>query len=377
MKILTILGTRPEAIKLAPVIAEAKKHPSIQMTVCAAGQHREMLQQMLSTFSIEPDVFLDVMTPNQSLSQLTAKLMTGLSDTIASCNPDWVLVQGDTTTTFVGGLAAFYQRIKVGHIEAGLRTYQLDSPFPEELNRQMTSRLTTRHFAPTHLSAKNLTQEGIDPSRIVVTGNTVVDAISMIENRWKRHAPLASSALSDILSHNQKPIVFITCHRRESFGKPMRDICEAIRALCDAYLDHTWIFPVHPNPNVRDPIHHALSECLNLYLIDPLDYESTLYLLSRASLVLTDSGGIQEEAPSFSVPIVVMRNHTERPENINAGFGVLAGTMPEAIMVAARSYLDSSMADHLKNKSNPYGDGNASQRIIASLLDKPIEMFHG
>ncbi len=370
MKLFAVVGTRPEVIKLAPVIRAAKQQ-QLDIIVCATGQHREMLQQALANFDLTPDVALDVMAANQTLPQLTTKLMHGLTEQIAAHQPDWVLVQGDTTSAFIAGLASFYQQVKVGHVEAGLRTYNLASPFPEELNRQLLSRIAAQHFAPTQSAAENLMREGIAAEKIVVTGNTVVDAVKLIAARWQQQLPHFPAPLTEWLANPKQKCVFVTCHRRESFGAPLIDICRAIRTLCEKYTDHVWIFSVHPNPNVRETVFRELQAVKNLQLVDPLDYEATLYLLSRSSLVLTDSGGIQEEAPSFAVPVVVMRQHTERHEGIAAGFATLAGTVPQHIIAAADAYL--TVQQKLKDLPNPYGDGNASERILQALAVQPVE----
>ncbi len=366
MKLLIVLGTRPEVIKLAPVILETKKHRNVELLICSAGQHREMLQQALAAFDITPDITLDVMRENQSLSDLTSALMLALTETFKCYRPDWIILQGDTTTAFMAAIAAFYLKIKIAHVEAGLRTNNLASPFPEEANRQLISRLTNLHFAPTESAANFLLKENINSKNILITGNTVVDAIKMIVNKWQLYPPLLSEK---ILLMAQKNFALITCHRRESFGQPLLEVCQALLQLSKKYPDMHWILPVHPNPNVSDVFYRELKNTKNIFLIEPLDYETTLFLMSKARIVLTDSGGIQEEAPSFAVPAVVMRNHTERQEGIEAGFAILAGTDANNIIDATRYYLDfADIHSNLTQLPNPYGDGDASTRILAALL---------
>jgi UDP-N-acetylglucosamine 2-epimerase (non-hydrolysing) len=368
MKVMVIAGTRPEIIKLAPVIFAAKASDHIETIVCATGQHREMQKQAFATFNIVPDIDLDVMGANQTLAQLTENAMREITKALKTYQPDWVLVQGDTTSAFVGGLAAFYQHIKVGHVEAGLRTYNLQSPFPEELNRQLLTKLASLNFPPTSLSAENLLRELVPAENILITGNTVVDAINYMVNRWQGTPPLIPDAVASLLADPARKLVLVTCHRRESFGEPLMNICRALQQLCQQYADYTWVYPVHLNPNVKEVVMRELQHIPNLHLIAPLDYEATLYVMSRASLVLTDSGGIQEEAASFAVPTVVMRNHTERQEGVDAGFATLVGTDLNAIVKAASYYLDSlTIREELAHKPNPYGDGKASQRIVDAL----------
>lgn len=372
MKVMVIMGTRPEVIKLAPVV-EALRH-SVDTVVCTSGQHREMLAQALDFFDIEPDISVDTMSPGQSLNVLSARLLAEMDRVLEQVRPDWVLVQGDTTTAFCAGLAAFHHGIAVAHIEAGLRTGNLKSPFPEEANRNLLSRIATRHFAPTALARENLLREGVDESHIVVTGNTVVDAIMLVRDVW-RQAP-ASLRLPGWNGADREHVL-VTCHRRENFGA-LKGICCVLRDLCGQYRQYQWVFPVHLNPAVREPVMRELAGIDNLALIEPVDYPSSLYLLSRSVLAISDSGGIQEEAPTFGVPVVVMRNHTERREGVDAGFATLAGQAPENIEAAARSWLDNEARRRaLRDRANPYGDGRASQRIVSSLLGQPVEVFHG
>lgn len=370
MKVLVIMGTRPEVIKLAPVIRRLRI--ALEVTVCSTGQHREMLDQALSFFDLQPDVRLDCMAPGQSLNVLSSRLLEGLDGVIETTAPDWVIVQGDTTTAFCGALAAFHRGVKVAHIEAGLRTGNLTSPFPEEANRTLLSRITTRHFAPTAAAKGNLLKEGVPSDSITVTGNTVVDAIEMVRSGWDTMTP----TLPPSLIGNNGPKVLVTCHRRENFGGVMLNICGALKRLCLQHRDYSWIFPVHLNPAVREPVMRELGSISNLFLIDPVDYPTSLYLISQSDLVLSDSGGIQEEAPSFGVPTVVMRDHTERREGVDAGFATLAGQNAASIEAAVSQWLaNPDRRKALKNRPNPYGDGGASERILRTLQGLSVEEF--
>lgn len=370
MKVLVVMGTRPEVIKLAPVIFELQG--KCDLTICTTGQHKEMLDQALDCFSLEPDVRLECMRPGASLNVLAANLLTSLDQVIQERAPDWVIVQGDTTTAFSAGLAAFHREARVAHVEAGLRTGNLSSPFPEEANRTLLARIATRHFAPTRQACANLEKEGVPRRDIVVTGNTVVDALAAIAARWKQKAP----SVAEDLDAN-RPIVFVTCHRRESFGGTLRGICQAIRELCCMYPGYQWIFPVHLNPAIREVVSKELSGIDNLFAMPPIDYESSLYLISKSRLVLSDSGGIQEEAPSFGVPVVVMREHTERSEGIEAGMATLAGIKPEDIVAAVRERLIGDSGSSLGAGKNPYGDGRAAQRIVSTLMEGRVSEFDG
>ncbi len=365
MKVLIVLGTRPEVIKLAPVIRALK--PVAETVVCASGQHREMLNQALASFGITPDVTVDTMSPGRSLNILASRLLAEMDAVLEREQPDWVVVQGDTTTAYCTGLAAFHRGIAVAHVEAGLRTGDLANPFPEEANRRLLAQIVSRHFAPTALSRENLLREGIDDARIVVTGNTVVDAIDIARSKWTKTPPaLAQTDWAD----DGTPQVLVTCHRRENFGETLRGICQMLKDLCARYSDHRWVFPVHLNPAVREPVMRELGQVVNLRLMDPVDYDSSLYLISRSELVLSDSGGIQEEAPTFGVPVVVMRSHTERREGVDAGFATLAGQTATRIEEAARAWLDDpARRAALRDRPNPYGDGHAAKRIVAGLID--------
>lgn len=371
MNIFIVVGTRPEVIKMAPVIAALVSVAKV--TVCTTGQHREMLAQALSIFSLKPDVVLDTMTPGQSLNILASRQLELLDAVLASHKPDWVLVQGDTTTALCASLAAFHRGIKIGHVEAGLRTGDLESPFPEEANRNLIARIANLHFAPTESAAAALRTEGIPSEKIKVTGNTVVDAIELMKPRLTCESTIEScSGLFD----ERLPLVLVTCHRRENFGSVLENICAMLARLCQRYTDHQWLFPVHLNPNVREPVMRILGNIPNLKLIDPVDYVTSLFLISKACLVLSDSGGIQEEAPSFGTPVVVMREHTERREGIDAGFATLAGQEPQIIEDAVHQWLsDPAARRHLQALPNPYGDGHAAGRIAASLIHNPTPSF--
>lgn len=373
MKVMVVVGTRPEVIKLAPLIEALRA--DVQTIVCATGQHREMLAQALGAFDIVPDINLDVMQPGQSLNALAARLLAQLDEAIVSARPDWVLVQGDTTTAMCAALAAFHRGVRVGHVEAGLRTRDLTSPFPEEANRALIGRIASRHFAPTSLARQHLLDEGVPAESIVVAGNTVVDAIARVRADWSSSLPV--DPLPPWHGAEQQHIL-VTCHRRENFGDVLGSICRVLRDLCARYADYRWVFPVHLNPAVREPVMRELAGIPNLSLIEPVDYPTSLYLISRSALVVSDSGGIQEEAPTFGVPVVVMRNHTERREGIDAGYATLAGQAPERIEQAVVDWLDDrSRRDALRERSNPYGDGFASRRIVDSLLGRPFEAFGG
>ena len=366
-RVLVIFGTRPEAIKLAPVVAALADSNNLQARVCVTGQHREMLDQMLQLFSIRPDCDLGIMRPNQDLFELTARALDGLRTALEAEQPAAVLVQGDTTTAMVAALAAFYCKVPVGHVEAGLRTDRRYDPFPEEMNRRLTSHLATWHYAPTPHAADNLRREGIAAQQIVVTGNTVVDALQMIVARLERH-PTACRPILPAEQLAGRKLVLVTGHRRESFGEGLRNICSALRALADRHHDALIVYPVHPNPAVREPVHALLGDQPNIILTSPLDYLPFVDLMRRAYLILTDSGGLQEEAPSLGVPVLVMRETTERPEAIAAGTAVLIGTNCEAIVAAASRLLtDAGAHARMRAARNPFGDGAAAPRIVAHL----------
>ena len=374
LKVMTVIGTRPEAIKMAPVIKSLMNYSEeVKSVVCITAQHREMLDQALQIFGIVPDYDLNLMNPNQSLSLLTANILTALDKVITSEKPDWVLVQGDTTTAMVASLVAYYHRIKLGHVEAGLRTKDKFQPFPEEINRRIADILADAYFAPTQNSLKNLLKEGIRSESIVVTGNTVIDALMMISQRVSDQ-PLDSWISTSI---ENRLLILVTVHRRESFGKPLEDICKALVRIACNYQDKIQIvYPVHLNPNVRKTVYEILDGIPNITLIEPVDYEKLVGLMSKAYLILTDSGGIQEEAPSLHKPVLVLRDVTERPEAIEAGAAKLIGTDADRIYSETiRLIEDPESYYHMSNAINPYGDGQASQRIVQFLLGQPIEVF--
>jgi len=362
-KILTVLGTRPEAIKLAPVIHEIDRHPNLISRVCVTGQHREMLDPLLKLFSIHPDHDLDIMQPGQNLPDLTARLLLSLTDVLEREQPAFVLVQGDTTTAMVGALAAFYAKISVGHVEAGLRTGDKYAPFPEEMNRRLISQLADVHFAPTERARDNLLKEGINPEAIYVTGNTVVDALTMVLERTK-----GQDHFNHLLCESSRKLVLVTAHRRESFGQPLENICLALREIAQRQEDVQIIYPVHLNPNVRATVETILRGVPRVHLVEPLDYVTFVHLMSRAHVILTDSGGIQEEAPSLGKPVLVMRESTERPEAIEAGMAKLVGTDPQRIVTEVLRLLnDPGASSSLVLRQNPFGDGHAAERIVAIL----------
>jgi UDP-N-acetylglucosamine 2-epimerase len=370
-KVMVVIGTRPEAIKLAPVVLELQQHSEHFTTqICVTGQHREMLDQMLQVFGLRPDHDLGVMKAGQSLAEVTAACVTGMDGVLRRERPDVVLVQGDTTTTLAASLAAYYCHIPVGHIEAGLRTGKKNDPFPEEINRRLTTSLGDFHFAPTDVSRANLLREGVSPEDILVTGNTVIDALLLTQRRLAEEPTLAVDHLG---STNGSRIILVTAHRRESFGLPFRRICEAIRALAERRADVLVVYPVHLNPNVQAPVREILEGLPNVRLLAPLDYVSFVACMQRAYILLTDSGGIQEEGPALHKPVLVMREVSERPEAISAGTACLTGTDPEAIIEAARSLLDDpSRYEQMTNRPNPYGDGHAAERIVEFLTARLI-----
>lgn len=380
-KILLVFGTRPEAIKMVPLIREFQKHPDkFKPIVCVTAQHREMLDQVLDLFEIKPDYDLNIMSVGQDLYDVTSKVLLGMRDVLKMVIPDLVLVHGDTSTSTASALAAFYQQIPVGHIEAGLRTHNIYSPWPEEMNRQITGRIATYHFSPTELSKRNLLNEGIDDTKIFVTGNTVIDALHIVVDKINNnnelnatlHKTLQKSGY-DTTRLDKKRLVLITGHRRENFGQGFTNICNAIKTLSERYSDVDFVYPMHLNPNVRQPINNVFGEYLeehsNLFFIEPLEYLSFVYLMEKSTIVLTDSGGIQEEAPGLGKPVLVMRDTTERPEAVDAGTVKLVGTDYNKIVDEVSLLLDdNNMYDKMSNATNPYGDGKACQRIINSLI---------
>ena len=381
-RILLVFGTRPEAIKMAPLVREFQKHPeAFETIVCVTGQHREMLDQVLRIFGIQPDYDLNIMRQGQDLYDVTARVLLGMRNVLREARPDVVLVHGDTTTSTAAALAAFYQRIPVGHVEAGLRTHDIYSPWPEEMNRQLTGRIATYHFAPTPLSKRNLTEEGVSPDRIVVTGNTVIDALRQVVSRIKADASLDAELERTLRAggydvgrlRDGRRLVLITGHRRENFGEGFIHMCTAIKDLTRRYPEVDFVYPMHLNPNVRRPIHEVFGDDLsglgNMFFIEPLEYLSFVYLMEKSAIVLTDSGGIQEEAPGLGKPVLVMRDTTERPEALDAGTVRLVGTDYDKITREASTLLDDASAyERMSQAVNPYGDGLACGRIVQTFL---------
>lgn len=378
-KILMVFGTRPEAVKMAPLVSRFEASADhFETRVCVTAQHRAMLDQILDAFEIRPHYDLDIMISGQDLYDVTTQVLAGIRPVLADFGPDLVLIQGDTTTTFVTALAAYYERIDVGHVEAGLRTGNIYSPYPEEINRQLTTRLTKYHFAPTTLNRENLLRENVDSARIAVTGNTVIDALLMVVERLGRDARrrervtrnIQQAGLAGEILERGEKLVLITGHRRESFGAGFVNICEAIRDLADAHKDARFVYPVHLNPNVRKPVEKLLSDIPNVHLMEPLPYEEFVHLMSKAYLLLTDSGGIQEEAPALAKPVLVMRENTERPEALDAGTARLVGT--DRAEIAARTgelLTDKAAYERMATASNPYGDGHAAEKIVSFLVE--------
>ena len=378
-KILLVFGTRPEAIKMAPLVKKLQATPEeFQTIVCVTGQHREMLDQVLRLFDIIPDYDLNIMKPNQDLYDITSRILLGMRDVLKEVQPDIVLVHGDTTTSMAAALAAFYQQIPVGHVEAGLRTGNIYSPWPEEMNRLMTGRISTVHFSPTPLAKQNLLQEHVDEAKIVVTGNTVIDALQMVVVRLKNDEQLAGEVKNKVRNtgydvnrlNEERRLVLITGHRRENFGEGFLNICHAIKNLSEKYPNVDFVYPMHLNPNVRKPVLEILGEgAENVFLIEPLDYLPFVYMMQHSTLILTDSGGVQEEAPGLGKPVLVMRDTTERPEAVEAGTVLLVGTNREKIEQGVSMLLDD--ADCYRRMSeavNPYGDGLACERIIDYII---------
>jgi UDP-N-acetylglucosamine 2-epimerase (non-hydrolysing) len=361
---LFVFGTRPEAIKLAPVIKVLKLHDQYKVRVCVTAQHREMLDQVLVLFDIQPDVDLNLMRPGQDLTEITSNVIFGLRDVLRNDPTDWVLVHGDTSTTFAASLASFYERVKIAHIEAGLRTGNIYSPWPEEMNRRLTSVLTTNHFAPTEQAKCNLLKEGVNEDSIIVTGNTVIDALLEIVEKIRKDSVLEQKLSSQFdFLNQQKRLILVTGHRRENFGDGFKQICQALRKIAQRN-DVEIVYPVHLNPNVRKPVSQILANCTNVKLIEPLDYLSFVYLMTRSYFIITDSGGIQEEAPSLGKPVLVTRNTTERPEAVVAGTVRLVGTNQDKIVEESIQLLDdSTVYEQMAHAHNPYGDGHAADII--------------
>ena len=370
IRLLNIIGTRPEAVKMCPVIQVAQTHSDIETYLCVTAQHRQMLDQVLNAFNIVPDYDLNLMQPNQSLAQITASILLNLDPILTKIKPDWILVQGDTTTVMTSALLAFYNRIKIGHVEAGLRTGDKWQPFPEEINRKIAGVVADLHLAPTEDARQNLLNEGVEDWRISVTGNPAIDALRIITSH---PAPEVVQKLFDQyhIGDHQKQLILVTAHRRENFGQPIIDICTALKTLADRYKDqYHVIYPVHLNPNIQEPVYRMLGDIENITLLPPLDYLPMAHLLKHANLVLTDSGGIQEEAAGLHKPTLVMREVTERPEGVNAGVLRLVGTDPERIVSNAIELLeDKTVYDQMAHSKNPFGDGYASTKIIDALVN--------
>lgn len=367
---MSVIGTRPEAIKMAPVIKEMGRYPDeIASIVCITAQHREMLDQVLSVFDIQPDHDLDIMLQDQTLSQLTANVLASLDRVLTKEDPDWVLVQGDTTTAMVASLVAYYHGVRVGHVEAGLRTDDKWHPYPEEINRRLIDVLADLYFAPTERGRCNLLRQGIADEAIVVTGNTVIDALQMTIHRLNQEG-----AETPYCSSDDRRLILVTAHRRESFGAPLVCICRAVAEIARRYASQVQIvYPVHPNPNVSGPVHEMLGGITNVTLTDPLAYDTFVHLMTKAYLILTDSGGLQEEAPSLGVPVLVLRDVTERPEGVEAGVAKVVGTDDRAIVREVVTLMESDSAyERMAQASNPYGDGRASQRIVRAIRETPL-----
>ncbi len=380
LKVLSVFGTRPEAVKMAPVVRRLKQTAGIESRVCVTAQHRQMLDQVLHLFQIEPDYDLDLMRDDQGLAQLSAAIFTHLDPVFADFQPDWVLVQGDTTTVAIAALLAYYRRIRVGHVEAGLRTFDKWQPFPEEINRRVAGITADLHFAPTEWTRGNLLREGVDERLIVITGNPVIDALQFVARQPEpeivgelvRQLGIAPRASNAVQQPPGRRLVLVTAHRRESFGKPLEAVCAALRELASRG-DLEIIYPVHLNPNVQEPVYRLLGKVPHITLLPPLDYLPLVHLMKQAELILTDSGGIQEEAPAFGVPVLVLREVTERPEGVEAGTVKVVGTNTARIFHEASCLLDDPAAyARMAHAANPYGDGHAAERIVQALLDHPI-----
>ncbi len=366
LKVLTVFGTRPEAIKMAPLIKKMEEHEKIEPVVCITAQHREMLDTVVELFKISPDYDLNIMEHGQSITDITVKVLRGMEEILIKEKPDMVLVHGDTSTTFVGALAAFYQKIKVGHVEAGLRSGNIYSPYPEEMNRKLTTNLASVYFAPTEGNYNNLIKEGIDPERISVTGNTVIDALLSVVN----DGYIFENNILNEIDYKNKKIIVMTCHRRENWGKPMENIFTAVKEIAEENNNVEIIFPVHLNPNICKLAKDIMGKKNNIYLIEPLEYEEFANLLNKAYLILTDSGGIQEEAPALGKPVLVIREETERPEAVEAGTVKIIGVGKENLKKEVNILLnDFNEYQKMANSVNPYGDGTSSEKIVDFMLD--------
>jgi len=370
LRVMVVFGTRPEAVKLSPVIKELQGHTEqIETIVCVTAQHREMLDQVLSVFEITPAVDLDLMKPDQSLAGLTARIFTDLDPIIKEHRPDWLLIQGDTTTVMAAAILGFYNQVKVGHVEAGLRTHDKWQPFPEEINRRLAGVVADLHFAPTENNRQNLLHEGVPGEIIHITGNPAIDALQYIIQQPEPAESARIMQRAGMVDSNRR-LVLVTAHRRENFGEPIRNICRALKRLAESYKDQiTLVYPVHLNPNIQAPVYEMLSDVENILLLAPLDYLPLVHLMKHASLILTDSGGIQEEAPSLGIPTLVLRERTERQEGVQAGTLKLVGTDPEAIYQATSQLLEDPQAyEAMAQAVNPYGDGHTAERIVSILI---------
>lgn len=377
-KILVVFGTRPEAIKMAPLIKEFQKHNEFCVKICITAQHRQMLDQVLDIFNISPDYDLDIMQPNQDLFDLSSRILLRMRDVLDDFRPDIVFVHGDTTTASISALAAFYKKIRIAHIEAGLRTWDIYSPFPEEVNRQLVGVVANYHFAPTNLSKENLLKENKKSENIVVTGNTIIDALFLLIDMFKKNQNFKNKILQSLKTkynpeHDRK-IILVTGHRRENFGSGFINICEALKILATNNQNVDIVYPVHLNPNVQKPVNEILSNIYNVHLIAPLEYDEFVYLMDRSYFIITDSGGIQEEAPSLGKPVLVMRDTTERPEAVSSGSVKLVGTDKEKIICSAQELLDDvKIYKKMSQSNNPYGNGNACVKIVEFIRNLKLE----
>ncbi len=371
LRVMAIFGTRPEAVKMAPIVKHLASLPGqVETSICVTAQHRQMLDQVLNLFEITPDIDLDLMHPNQGLAELTARIFNELDPVLKSIKPDWMLIQGDTTTVMAASVLGYYNKIKIGHVEAGLRTHNKWQPFPEELNRRIASVTADLHFAPTEHNRQNLLREGVPNKNIEVTGNPVIDALQHISQLPTPPEAINLLKKTGVTTENRK-LILVTAHRRENFGLPINDICRAIKHLAEIYSDQAaFIYPVHLNPNISQPVHKALSGIPNISLLEPLDYLPMIHLIKQSTLILTDSGGIQEEASTLGIPTLVLREHTERQEGVEAGTLKLVGTNPDLIVAEAQTLLDNPAAHAaMAGAANPYGDGHAAERIVQAVLD--------
>lgn len=365
IKVMSVFGTRPEAIKMAPLVIELQKNPNIESIVCVTAQHRQMLDQVLEIFNIKPDYDLNIMKDRQTLVGITARVLEGLDNVIKEAKPDIVLVHGDTTTSFVGALAAFYNQVAVGHVEAGLRTYDIYSPFPEEMNRNLTGRIATMHFSPTVQNKNNLLKENVSEENIFITGNTVIDAMkTTVQDDYTFDTEILNK-----IDFSKKRVVTMTAHRRENLGKPLENICNAVKRLVEKYDDIEFVYPIHMNPAVRETVNSIIGNMDRVNIIEPVNVDELHNLMARSYMIMTDSGGIQEEAPSLAKPVLVLRKETERPEAVEAGTVKIAGVEEDVIFGMACELLDDKTAyDRMAHSANPYGDGDASLRIIDAIL---------